>query len=107
MFFDYTFLIWIVFIIFIFGVRRQRFRSFIRIREQRERRIEYVIVDEPPNENDDCCICLVRLSELDLEIADKIIKTDCNHYYHKSCLINWINSDNELRLNCPLCLGEL
>ena len=104
--FDYTFLIWILIIIIIMSIRSRR-RLRIRFTGNRQRRIEYVIVDEPPNEDDDCCICLVRLSELDLEIADKIIKTDCSHYYHKSCLVNWINSDNELRLNCPLCLGEL
>lgn len=83
--------------------------NLIQIREMRERVINYEIIDELDieNQNDDCCICLSKLSEVDLEILDKIVKLDCNHYYHKFCLLGWIESDNPLHLNCPLCLNDL
>lgn len=81
--------------------------DFIRVIEFREHIIEVDIIDQPLNEDDDCCICLSKLTELDLEIADTIVKTKCSHCYHSSCLNMWINSDNELHLQCPLCLGDL
>lgn len=40
-----------------------------------------------------CSICLDTLDNND------IIKTNCNHIFHKSCLINWTK-------NCPICRHE-
>ena len=51
------------------------------------------------SENDlleDCSICLNNLSK-----NQKIIKLNCNHLYHKECIINWFKKDNEN--TCPLC----
>lgn len=36
-----------------------------------------------------------------------VIKTECNHVYHKSCLISWINTGQIQSLKCPLCLQSL
>lgn len=43
-------------------------------------------------DNFECCICNEKNDNL-------IVKLDCNHYFHKSCLINWIKKSN----SCPLC----
>lgn len=64
--------------------------------------IELEIV-EPIDKN--CCICLDNLIEL--ESQQRVIKTKCNHYYHRNCIKGWLQSDNELNLNCPLCLTHL
>jgi len=103
--------IWIIFIIFLSILKKittspPRIIPFAEI-ELHERIIEYDVVEESPDKDDICCICLIELTELDLEIADKIIKTHCNHYYHKMCLMEWINSDNINCFECPLCLTTL
>ena len=41
-----------------------------------------------------CPICLE-----DININEKIIKLSCNHCYHKSCLLPWINVNK----TCPMC----
>ena len=46
-----------------------------------------------------CSICLDTI-----EIDEKeIIKTDCNHYFHKECLKEWFSKS----LSCPLCRKDL
>lgn len=67
--------------------------------------IEYHIVKLSENDNKNCVICLSELN--DIESQSEVIKTKCNHYYHKQCIKDWIDSDNELHLNCPLCLNNL
>ena len=44
-----------------------------------------------------CSICFEVLKDSD------ICKTHCNHTFHTSCLLKWINSNS----NCPLCRTEL
>lgn len=52
--------------------------------------------------NNDCCICLEKLNELDLEKGNNIIlKTVCNHTFHKKCI-----KHNSIQ-NCPLCREPL
>ena len=41
----------------------------------------------------ECSICLENIN------SNKIIKTDCFHYFHKECLDIWVLYKN----NCPLC----
>lgn len=37
-----------------------------------------------------------------------IVKTECGHKYHKSCLITWISSLNQRQhLKCPVCVQSL
>ena len=31
---------------------------------------------------------------------EKILKLKCNHYFHKDCILEWINQDKS---ECPLC----
>lgn len=57
------------------------------------------------NDEDTCTICLSELN--DLELNDNIYQTKCNHYYHKNCITEWIQSDNELSFKCPLCLRSM
>ncbi len=49
-----------------------------------------------------CSICLENYSIEDLNSNDKnkkIIKTDCNHYFHEHCIISWLINKN----TCPYC----
>lgn len=50
---------------------------------------------------DVCPICYEKLN--DDEFNDKVYLTKCHHMYHKNCIIQWINSNNTLSFNCPLC----
>ena len=40
-----------------------------------------------------CSICFENITE------EKLIKTDCNHCFHKKCMNEWLKIKN----NCPLC----
>jgi hypothetical protein len=42
----------------------------------------------------DCAICLNTIKN------GNIIKTNCNHYYHKKCFISYLYNCNS---SCPLC----
>ena len=57
------------------------------------------------SEDETCSICLSSL--VDLEMNDKVYRTNCNHMYHKQCIDGWIRSNNQLSFNCPLCLNTL
>ncbi len=41
--------------------------------------------------DDDCPICMNKYSSM------PVVKTNCNHYFHKKCISKWKNPD------CPLC----
>jgi hypothetical protein len=41
--------------------------------------------------NEECSICLL--------IEKEQITLPCNHHYHKTCILEWLNIQN----NCPLC----
>ena len=43
---------------------------------------------------DECSICLEKYIK-----KDKIIRLECNHVFHKSCIILWLNKNN----SCPQC----
>jgi len=49
---------------------------------------------------DDCSICLNNLLK-----DQKVIKLNCNHIYHKDCILNWFNKDSEN--GCPLCRNNI
>jgi len=44
--------------------------------------------------DDICVICHYEMTD-----TDDIITTDCNHQFHKQCLMKW----NEHKLDCPMC----
>ncbi len=47
-----------------------------------------------------CSICLDDLCEGNQESNDnKIVKTTCNHYFHRNCITTWLREHR----NCPLC----
>ena len=49
----------------------------------------------------DCTICLDSLnSDDDMDV----VKTNCGHLYHKSCIERWINSD---KTTCPTCRNDM
>ena len=54
----------------------------------------------------DCSICLTKLC-FELDIADCIIKTECNHVYHYKCWKKHWEQDNDLKAQCPLCRERL
>jgi hypothetical protein len=60
-----------------------------------------------------CCICMKE----DLQF-EEIIFLECNHIFHKPCLINWFNKtnnnlyncreeDSNLFINCILCRNKI
>ena len=49
------------------------------------------------NNNDDCSICLSKLSKL--TILSKSHTLSCNHTYHKNCITEWFKNNS----TCPLC----
>lgn len=46
----------------------------------------------------ECVICLQNIN-----INEKIIKLRCNHYFHKSCVLLWINKNK----TCPTCRKDI
>ena len=52
---------------------------------------EYILNED---NNEKCSICLE-----DFNIGDTLNELNCNHFYHKECINNWIKSNN----NCPMC----
>lgn len=48
---------------------------------------------------DECSICLAEMKE-----KDKVIILECNHIYHKDCIMIWFQKNN---INCPLCREPL
>ena len=50
-----------------------------------------------------CSICLDDLCEGNEESADKkIVKTRCNHYFHRNCIVPWLREHRK----CPLCQND-
>lgn len=45
---------------------------------------------------DDCSICMISLS---IDTETPLVKTECSHVYHVTCLKVWL----KLHLRCPLC----
>lgn len=56
--------------------------------------------DDVENQLSKCPICQDVLE-------NNSIITECNHMYHKSCLISWISSNQRQRLKCPVCIQSL
>ena len=53
-------------------------------------------------ENQTCVICLDQIN------SDDLFQVKCcNQYYHKSCLHQWIESQNKFIKDCPHCRNVL
>ena len=67
--------------------------------------LKHIIRLPPPDEedpqllNDDCCcsICLDEISQ------DSVRTFECNHYFHLSCLNEWVRKS----ATCPVCRTKL
>lgn len=46
------------------------------------------------DDNDICVVCHCEMTS-----TEEIIVTECNHTFHKDCLMQWYNH----RFNCPMC----
>lgn len=58
-------------------------------------------VKNPPNET--CSICLERFyDEEKNEVSPEVIKTKCQHYFHRDCL-----KMIQTKLSCPLCRKDM
>lgn len=79
--------------------------------QTRKRKIERIfnrfnLITNDSNEyenikNNECCICLEKFCENnELEC---IMKTICDHYFHKDCIFKWLKDYN---INCPICREE-
>lgn len=62
--------------------------------EKRKNNKEEMLVEEI------CSICFLNEEENDL-----FTKTKCNHFFHRRCLLEWINyrKKKEEEVNCPVC----
>jgi len=47
---------------------------------------------------DDCAICLEEIQE------EEVLKTTCDHPFHKKCIVKWFAKNNE---TCPICRRNL
>jgi len=51
----------------------------------------------------DCSICLESIESIE-SLESPILKTRCEHIFHKNCINKWIDS---FHWRCPLCRGQL
>lgn len=91
--------------------RKQVFRAAARIGDTSLMRAvlnsdtptEKDLVDQLPENNDLCAICRGTFSPTDPEDhsgCDILLKTSCNHTFHRLCLVSWFQS---AEATCPLC----
>ena len=59
----------------------------------------YFEISEKRNKDDheSCSICRNNLKKNDL-----VCMTKCNHYFHCSCLVTWLNRND----SCPICRSK-
>lgn len=62
---------------------------------------DYIINDIDVNEKKMCAICIC-----DFEIGENVVKLECDHIFHKSCIIPWYD-DNIISPTCPICRKKL
>lgn len=56
-----------------------------------------VLLGASSNEADECAICLDTLG--DCAAADKVVITECQHFFHADCIAEWRASND----SCPVC----
>lgn len=68
---------------------------------------EKAILDSLPAQEDVCSICRESFSNLNPEDAsgrDTLVKSNCNHYFHRTCLTTWVQSTGNI--SCPNCRAD-
>jgi hypothetical protein len=68
---------------------------------------EKAILDSLPVQEDVCSICRESFSNLDPADPsgrDTLVKSNCNHYFHRSCLTTWFQSTGNI--SCPNCRAD-
>lgn len=55
------------------------------------------VIEEPTPAKHECAICVNTLCE------KKFVKTVCNHYFHKTCFLNW----RQKNASCAMCRHPL
>lgn len=58
-------------------------------------------VQQSDLEDDDSCV--VCLENLDVMVAEKIVRMRCSHVFHKGCIVEWLKNSHV----CPLCRFEM
>lgn len=48
----------------------------------------------------ECPICM-------LPIKSEVLKTVCNHVFHRACIRSWNQSEQENRFKCPMCRKDM
>ena len=64
-------------------------------------RKELIRIDNSVSDKEICPICRERF------LNKNLLKTDCGHLFHLSCLKDWINSKHSVRNQCPLCRRDI
>ncbi|CAN0871659.1 E3 ubiquitin-protein ligase RING1-like [Linum grandiflorum] len=69
--------------------------AYMELVEKEKAAIEKLeVVDNYLDAEEDCCtICLGEMG------GGRVIKLECKHVFHQSCLINWLKTSK----TCPLC----
>lgn len=77
----------------IFGQINESYRTYESVRKLKDTFREIPAIDFYIGTK--CSICNLKIAKSHL-----IIHLDCNHYYHKKCIDEWL----EKKVSCPLCL---
>jgi E3 ubiquitin-protein ligase DOA10 len=51
----------------------------------------------------ECCVCMLELNN-DTD-NNNIIQLKCNHFFHKLCLLDWVQKTSNT--SCPICRGPV
>ena len=85
----------------------KRSKEFILFRNKKYHKIKSSKIyplDDNEKDQFECPICFDTLI-----FGKVILKTECNHIFHKSCLDNWIISNSKINLDttCPICRQKI
>jgi hypothetical protein len=71
----------------------------IVLNEEQFDNLSNIIYDELNQESNECLICMDEFKR-----DDNIIKTSCNHLFHKKCIKTWLCGESN---KCPICRIEI
>ncbi|KAH7080965.1 hypothetical protein FB567DRAFT_551738 [Paraphoma chrysanthemicola] len=60
---------------------------------------------DPTNTDDACPICTDPNPEDDSDM--RVVRTSCNHVFHRTCLVSWLNSLHNRSGTCPNCRHKM
>ena len=79
------------------GVPRTRRHQLQPIEKLRKTEHELVVVGG--DQLDECCCSIC----LEMNLCDMLVRFGCNHVYHKTCILKWLDKHD----SCPLCRRQL